>query len=75
MKHKPDDRRDNVKRIQEHIDDTVRNIRETEDAIALSDNEKTVRDLKAKNERRREALEDMRNEIKDEAHDRRRGCE
>ena len=75
MKHKPDDRRDNVEHLQEHIDHTIRNIRESEDAIALSENEKTIKDLKAKNRRRREALEDMRQEIKDEADDRRRGYE
>lgn len=75
LKHKPDDRSDNVEQIQEHIDHTIVNIREAEDAIALSDNEKTIRDLKAKNKRRKEALEDMRKEIKDEADDRRNSYE
>ncbi len=75
MKHKADDRRDNVEAIQEHIDHTIKNIRETEDTIALSDNQTTIRDLKAKNERRKDALQEMRKEIKDEADDRRRGYE
>lgn len=70
MKNKPDDRSDNVEKIQKHIDDTVQNIDAAEEMIALSDNPKTIRDLKAKNRRREEALDSMRAEIRDEARDR-----
>lgn len=72
MKNKPDDRSDNVERIQKHIDDTIQNIDEAEEMIALSDNPRMVRDLKAKNRRRKEALDSMRAEIRDEAMDRER---
>ncbi len=72
MKNKPDDRSDNVEKIQKHIDDTVQNIDAAEEMIALSDNPKTIRDLKAKNRRREAALDAMRAEIRDEAADRER---
>ena len=45
MKHKPDDRRDNVERIQENINHTIQNIDNGEEMIALSDNPRTRRDL------------------------------
>lgn len=72
MKKKPDDRSDNVEKIQKHIDDTIQNIDTAEEMIALSDNPKTIKDLKAKNRRRDEALDSMRAEIRDEARDRER---
>jgi len=69
MKHKPDDRRDNVERIQENINHTIQNIDNGEEMIALSDNPRTRRDLEKKNQRREEALDSMRQEIRDEAID------
>ncbi|MGE5390361.1 MAG: small acid-soluble spore protein Tlp [Deltaproteobacteria bacterium] len=68
--HKPDDRRDNVEHIQQHIDDTVQNIEETKDMIAVTDNLQTRIDLEKKNQRRVKALDSMRQEIQDEALDR-----
>lgn len=67
MKKNPDDRRDNVERIQKHIDDTVRNMRETDNMIRATANDKTRKELSEKNNRREEALNSMRHEIKDEA--------
>ena len=67
---KPDDRSDNVKKIQGHIDHTIQNIEFAEDMIRSTDNEKTKRELKDKNERREDALTGMREEIRDEARDR-----
>lgn len=67
MKENPDDRKNNVRRIQENIDMTIKNIELAEEMIGKTDNEKRKRDLKAKNERREHALEGLRNEIKDEA--------
>lgn len=64
---KPDDRRDNVKKIQKHIDNTIKNIEMTEDMMRLTDNKQTYDELKAKNERRAQSLEAMREEIKEEA--------
>lgn len=66
-KPKPDDRRDNVKKIQENIDNTIQNYRLAEDMINLTDDEKTKRDLEEKNKRRLESLEGMKEEIRDEA--------
>lgn len=67
MKHNPDNRDNNVERIQNNIDGTVRKIRETKKVIRATTNDKTREELIAKNERRAEALEGFRREIKDEA--------
>ncbi|NLE24385.1 MAG: small acid-soluble spore protein Tlp [Clostridiaceae bacterium] len=66
MKPKPDDRRDNARKIRDNIDNTVENIELAEDMINSIDNQKTIHELKAKNERREEAVEGMRQELKDE---------
>ena len=69
MKHNPDDRRDNVEKIQNNIDHTIQNIELTEEAINSTDNPSTKNSLKDKNNRREEALNAMRIEIQDEAQD------
>jgi len=73
MKHNSDNRRDNVEKIQNNIDNTIQNIDAAEEMIAVTDNKNQKKDLKEKNERREEALDSMRREIKDEAIDRRHG--
>lgn len=73
MKSKPDDRRDNVDRIQENIDNTIENIRLANEMIEEVDDPKNKADLKAKNRRREDALDQMRSEIRDEALDKERG--
>jgi small acid-soluble spore protein (thioredoxin-like protein) len=73
MKNKPDDRRDNVDRIQENITDTIQNIHLAEEEIEKASDEKYKRALEAKNDRREEALDTMRVEIKDEAKDKKNG--
>jgi small acid-soluble spore protein (thioredoxin-like protein) len=72
-KPKPDDRRDNVDRIQNNIDHTIANYRETEDMIRNAVDEKQKMELQAKNERRESAVKGMRKEIRDEALDKRNG--
>lgn len=72
-KHNPDDRRDNVEKIQRNINYTIQNIELAEEMIAKTDDEKMKKELEAKNERRRDALDGMRKEIKDEAIDREHG--
>ena len=67
---KPDDRRDNVERIQFNIDNTIRNYRETKDKIKITEDEKKRQELEEKNERRDQALKSMRKEIRQEATDR-----
>lgn len=67
MKSKPDDRSDNVERIQEHIDMTIRNMELADEMIDITDDEKAKKTLIDKNDRRRQALDGFRSEIKDEA--------
>lgn len=67
MKSKPDNRSDNADRIQENINCTIKNMELADDMIARTDDCKTKKDLKEKNNRREAALDSMRNEIKDEA--------
>lgn len=67
MKVKPDDRSDNVNRIQNNIDNTIKNINLANEVIAKSDNAEEIQNMKERNARREEALEKMRCEIKDEA--------
>ena len=63
----PDDRRDNVGRIQHHIDTTIENMELADELIEKTDDPKAREELKDKNERRRHALDGMRHEIKEEA--------
>jgi small acid-soluble spore protein (thioredoxin-like protein) len=70
MKAKPDDRSDNVERIQHNINHTIQNMELAEEMIDKTDDPKMRADLKKKNKRRREALNSMRTEIRDEALDR-----
>jgi len=66
MRPNPDDRRDNAEKIQKNIDRTIHNIELAEEMIAETGDNKTKLDLKAKNERREQALDGMHREIKDE---------
>lgn len=72
-KNKPDDRRDNVDKIKYNIGKTIQNIELAEEMIAKTDDEKMKKTLEEKNERRREALHGMREEIRDEAIDKKNG--
>ena len=67
MKHNPDDRSDNVERIQENIDNTIRNMELAEEMIEKTSDRKMKKELSEKNERRRDALNGLRSEIRDEA--------
>lgn len=67
MKPNPDNRADNVDRIQHNIDMTIENIRRADEMIGKTSDQKTKQDLSAKNERRMDALDGMRDEIRDEA--------
>ncbi|AHF09086.1 MULTISPECIES: small acid-soluble spore protein Tlp [Dehalobacter] len=75
MKHNPDDRRDNADRIQKNINHTIQNMELADEMIAKTDDPKSKKDLKEKNERRRDALNGMRAEIRDEALDKKREYE
>lgn len=67
---KPDDRSDNVEKLQEAVQNTIDNLEESEEYLEehseeLSPDESEA--LNAKNENRREAISGLRNEIRDEA--------
>jgi small acid-soluble spore protein (thioredoxin-like protein) len=62
----PDDRSDNVEKLQEMIANTIENIEEAEGSMEFASPEERQK-IEAKNGRRREALEGMRMEVKDEA--------
>lgn len=67
MKNNPDNRKDNVKHIQQHINHTIENMELADEMIEKTDNQKTKEELTEKNKRREEALNSFRHEIKDEA--------
>lgn len=67
MKANPDNRKDNVERIQRNINMTIRNMELADEMMGKADNPKTKEELRAKNEKREQALKGMRGEIKDEA--------
>lgn len=66
----PDDRSDNVEKLQEALQNTIENLEESEDYLQEFSDELNPQDAQAlsdKNENRRNAIEGFRNEIKDEA--------
>ncbi|UOY93229.1 small acid-soluble spore protein Tlp [Ectobacillus sp. JY-23] len=65
-KANPDDRSDNEVKLQEMVQNTIENMHEAEEAARFS-NEQDCADIEAKNQRRLESIEAMRNEIKEEA--------
>lgn len=68
-KHNKDDRRDNVGKIQKNIDFTIHNMELADEMIEQTDDAKLKQALIEKNHRRRDALNSMRTEIRDEAMD------
>lgn len=73
MRNKPDDRRDNVDRIQFNIDKTIQNCELADEMIAETSDENMKQTLEEKNNRRESALKNMKEEIKDEAIDKENG--
>ncbi|WP_042353530.1 small acid-soluble spore protein Tlp [Bacillus rubiinfantis] len=65
-KPKPDDRSDNVEKLQSMIHHTIENMEAAEESLAFTDSETQRRQIHEKNERRRESIESFRSEIKDE---------
>jgi len=63
---KPDDRSDNVEKLQEMVHNTIENMEKAEETMQFS-NEEQKAQIEEKNERRRESIQGMREEIKDEA--------
>lgn len=67
MKNKPDDRRDNPDRIQQNISNTIENFHLAKEAIEETDDEKYKKTLQQKNDRREDAINGMKSEMKDES--------
>ena len=70
MMAKPDNRANNVERLQEQVQNTEKNLNEAEDYLAehadeISEGE--LQTIQAKNENRQESMEGMKSEIQDEA--------
>lgn len=69
---KPDNRSDNVQKLQEMTQNTLENYREAENYLQAHEDEMNPQEaeqIREKNERRAASIEGFRNEIKDEAHD------
>ncbi|MBM7552624.1 small acid-soluble spore protein Tlp [Thalassobacillus pellis] len=62
----PDDRSDNMEKLQEMVQNTIQNIEKSHENYELA-SEKDKRDIENKNRKREESIQAMRNEIKDEA--------
>ena len=71
--HNPDDRRDNVEKIQRNINNTLHNTELADEMLAKTDDDKVKKALQDKNDRRKQALTGMKREIKDEAIDKENG--
>ncbi|WP_373231522.1 small acid-soluble spore protein Tlp [Cohnella sp.] len=68
---KPDDRSDNVEKLQEAVQNTIDNLEESESYLSEHSEEiapDEQQTLANKNENRRDAITGFRNEIRDEAH-------
>ena len=66
QKPNPDDRSDNVEKLQSMVQSTIENIEEAEASLEFSSGEQR-KQIEEKNERRRESIAAFREEIKDEA--------
>ncbi|MGM0844811.1 MAG: small acid-soluble spore protein Tlp [Bacillota bacterium] len=63
----PDDRSDNVEKLQSKVFHTIQNMERAEESLAYTDSEEQMQAIQAKNERRRESIDAFRSELKDEA--------
>jgi len=70
----PDDRSDNVEKLQDMVQNTIMNIEKAHETMQFSSPEERA-EIEAKNQRREEAIAAMRAEIKDEAATREHGYE
>jgi small acid-soluble spore protein (thioredoxin-like protein) len=66
-KPNPDDRSDNVEKLQNMIENTIQNMEAAEESMSFTDSETQRQQIQEKNQRRQESIESFRSEIKDEA--------
>lgn len=71
-KPNPDDRSDNVEKLQTMVQNTIENMREAEESLEFA-NEQDRSRITAKNERRKDSIDAMRAEIEDESQARENG--
>ncbi len=72
QKPNPDDRSDNVEKLQDMVQNTIENIDKAEETLVnASSDEKEM--LQQKNRRREAAIQSFKEEIQDEASDRENG--
>ncbi|SHF54083.1 small acid-soluble spore protein Tlp [Ornithinibacillus halophilus] len=64
-KPKPDDRSDNVEKLQNMVQNTIENVEAAHETMRFASGEEKEQ-IKAKNKRREEAIDGFRQEIKDE---------
>ncbi|MBM7572136.1 small acid-soluble spore protein Tlp [Aquibacillus albus] len=65
QKPNPDNREDNVDKLQEKVQNTIENIEEAHETMRFASGEEKQK-IEAKNHRREESIQSMREEIKDE---------
>ncbi|EDL65757.1 small acid-soluble spore protein Tlp [Bacillus sp. SG-1] len=63
----PDDRSDNVDKLQSMVFHTIQNMERAEESMAMTDSDEQKQAIEAKNDRRRESIDAFRSELKDEA--------
>ncbi|KXZ15105.1 small, acid-soluble spore protein Tlp [Bacillus nakamurai] len=66
QKPNPDDRSDNVEKLQDMVQNTIENIEEAKESMEFATDEEKQR-IQEKNARRNESIESFRNEIQDES--------
>jgi small acid-soluble spore protein (thioredoxin-like protein) len=71
-KSNPDDRSDNVEKLQDMVQNTIENIEKAQETAEFASGEERER-IQAKNHRREESIEAFRAEISDEASARENG--
>ncbi|MDL4839550.1 small acid-soluble spore protein Tlp [Aquibacillus rhizosphaerae] len=64
----PDNREDNVEKLQHMVQDTIQNIEAAHETMKFASGDEKEQ-IKEKNKRREESIQAMRTEIKDEYHD------
>ena len=65
-KPNPDDRSDNVEKLQEMISNTEENIHKAKASLQFTDSETQRQQIESKNQRREESIQSFKSEIQDE---------
>ena len=66
MSHKIDERKDNIRKIQETIENTQDNMEFADDMIETTMDAGQRRSLESRNERRAESIENLQDELKEQ---------